>query len=110
MESGNPIWWTVAVIISGCMALLGLGVLFVRAKHIERRWVVALPTLFAAMFAIYLLSIQPVWAGGADTTLPLVATIISILGFAIGRLVDYTLGPLDTVKRDQATYNADLAD
>jgi hypothetical protein len=112
MESGNPIWWIVSAVIAGCMALVGVGVLFVRAKNIERRWVVALPTLLGTMLSVYILAVQPVWAGGRDTTLPLLAVLIAVFGFAIGRFVDFALGPrpLEEIKQDQATYGADLAD
>src|SRR5687768_3264440 len=112
MVSGNPIWWTIAVIVAASTALIGVGIFFVRAKNIERRSMVALGTLLGAGVAIYILTFQPVWAGGQDTTIPLLAICISILGFTLGRLADLFMGARspDKMKRDPATYTADLAD
>jgi len=112
MESPNPVWFIVAAVIVGCMALSGIGILFVRARNIERRWLVAIATLIGATIGTYLLSTQPVWAGGRGVALPWLAGLISVLGFIVGRAVDAMLGPRppSAMRPDRSTYGADLAE
>ena len=102
----------VAAIIVGCMALTGVGLLFVRAQNIERRWLVSIATLLGAGMGAYLLAIHPVWAGGQGITVPWLASLVSILGFTVGRIIDSLLGPRtpDPIKSNAKPYTADLAD
>jgi hypothetical protein len=112
MESPNPVWFTVAAIIAGCMALAGVGILFVRAQNIERRWLVSLSTLVGAGMGAYLLVVHPVWAGGQGVTVPWLAGPVSIFGFILGRAIDSLLGPRnpEAIRTNSKTFGADLAD
>lgn len=107
----SSIWMNLASIIIACVMLLGVGVLFVRATNIERRWVVAVSTLLFGGFSLYLLA-NDFPLNGRDIMTSIAAVTISLLGFFIGRAIDTSLGEreAEAMRPDPATYYADLAD
>jgi hypothetical protein len=112
MNDQNPVLFVFAAVIVGCMGLVGLGLLFVRAENIERRNLVALVTLAGAAIAAVMLYFSWASPGRSNATLPVSAIVLSIFGFVAGRVIDLILGDRnpDAIEKDPATYGADLAD
>ena len=112
MTQHNPVLLAFAAIIVGCMVVVGLGVLFVRAENIERRNLVGLITLFTSGIAAFVL--YSAWSGDTANNpgLPISMIMLSLFGFVAGRVIDAILGPRapDAIEKDPATYGADLAD
>jgi len=104
------IWTNIATIVIGCIALLSLGLLFVRASNIERRGLVSSFTLAFSGLALYLMITDAQQIPGREMPTAIAATVISILGFYIGRAVDASLGERSSVHADHATFGAELAD
>lgn len=103
--------FVLASIVVGCMMLLGLGLLFVRAENIEREWLVALITVVTTGISIYLL--VEFWRTPSGRTgnglVPIVC--LSLLGYGVGRVIDYFLGGRSVASTNtDATLGADLAD
>src|SRR4051812_10259065 len=103
MIAGGSTYFLVACVFVGAMALVGLGVLFVRAENIERPNLVAATTLLMSLIAIMLL-----WNAGKGSTnvssgVAWSAILLSLFGFALGRVWDAILGARDKVHHDDAT-------
>jgi len=109
MFGAQSIWTNLASIVIACIGLGSLGVLFVRASNIERRWLVASSTLIFSGLALYLLVQDTLFVPGREIPTGIAAIAISILGYFIGRALDTSLGER-LAQQDPATYMADLAD
>ncbi len=95
----------------GCVALLGALTLFVRAENIERNGLVGSLTLATSLIAMALLEHD--WSVnfpyGAGTLISI--CLLAIFGFALGRFLDYILGPREhSADSREATIGADLAE
>jgi hypothetical protein len=112
MNSFNPVLFALSAVVVGCMGLVGLGLLFVRAENIERRNLVAIVTLAGVTIAIVILYFAWESPGRVSPGIPVSAMVVSIFGFFAGRVIDLILGVRDpdAIDKDQATYGADLAD
>jgi hypothetical protein len=112
MNQQNPVLLVFAAIIVGCMAMVGLGILFARAENIERRNLVGMITLLTSGIAAFVL--YDAWnsTGGIGPGLPISMIMLSIFGFLVARVIDVILGPRvpEAMEKDPATYGADLAD
>ena len=106
----TSIWTNIAAIVIGCVFMLGIGLLFVRASNIERRSLVATITLMFNVVAMYLLVVDAERYPGRELSGAFAAIGISLLGFAVGRIIDNSLGARPTGFRRDRTYDGDLAD
>jgi hypothetical protein len=106
----TSIWTNIAAIVIGCVFLLGIGLLFVRASNIERRSLVATVTLMFNVVAMYLLVVNTSLYPGREVAAAFGAIGISILGFAVGRILDLSLGERPSSLRRDRPYDGDLAD
>ncbi|MGV3616971.1 MAG: hypothetical protein ACO1SV_16715 [Fimbriimonas sp.] len=88
------------------IGLFGVGLMFVRAENIERNYLVGgLTVVTAGVAGAMLAGLAP----SAQTTPALISiSLVSVLGFVIGRVIDMILGPRDHT--DEATLGADLSD
>lgn len=109
MFGAQSIWTNIASVIIACVGLGSMGVLFVRATNIERRWLVSATTLVFSALALYLLVEDTMFVPGREIPTGIAAITISILGFFIGRAIDAGLGARE-YQGDPGTYYADLAD
>jgi hypothetical protein len=110
MIAGGSTYYLLAWVIVGAMALVGLGLLFVRAENIERPNLVAAATLVGCLIATLML-----WNAGRTginvaNGVAWGAILVSILSFFAGRIWDAILGGRDKVHHDDATLGGDLAD
>lgn len=106
MDTANPIAYILAVVFVAIVGLFGAGLMFARAENIERNYLVGGLTLLTACVAgIMLAGLAP--AAQTSATLTSIS-LVSILGYGIGRGIDLILGPRDHA--DQGTLGADLAD
>lgn len=107
MNGDTSIYSNIAWIFIGAMAVVGLGLLFVRATNIERPNLVAASTLgFCAMAALLV-------AKGSQPSGPVMmwgAIAICLFGFLGARVLDVLMGARKRVHHDPATLDADLAD
>jgi amino acid transporter len=100
-----------ACVLVGCMALMGLALLFVRAEHIERNWLVGLSTIVAVAISAFMLYSFWAYAGGRTSRQLVPIVLLSVLGFGVGWLIDYLLGGRRRAhSTTDATLGADLAD
>lgn len=106
MDAANPIAFILAVIFVAIVGLFGAALMFARAENIERNYLVGGLTLLTACVAGVMLAGLP---SGSQTSATLTSiSLVSVLGYGIGRGVDLILGPRDHT--DQGTLGADLAD
>jgi hypothetical protein len=112
MLTASSIWINVASVFAGCSLIVGLGLLFVRAVNIERRWLVGLCTILGSGLGIFLISNYKAFGPANEVTVAAASALFCVLGFLIGRAIDISLGSRepDTMQADAATYNVDLAD
>lgn len=101
----SSIWTLIATIIIACVMLMSVGLLFVRASSIERRWLVALSTLAGSGLALYLMASDAQFVPGRELPTSVAAVTLSLLGFFIGRAIDVSLG-----ERAQSSLKTELAD
>lgn len=107
MNGDTSIYSNIAWIFIAAMAVVGLGLLFVRATNIERPNLVAAGTLAGCAIAALLLS----RGNGASTPgLMWGAIAICLFGFFAARVLDAILGGRTKVHHDEATLGVDLAD
>jgi hypothetical protein len=110
MIAGGSTYFLLACVVVGAMSVVGLGLLFVRAENIERRNLVAATTLtFSAIAAIVLWNASRGTEGVASAA-AWSAIVLSLFGFALGRVWDVILGARSKVHHDPATLGSDLAD
>lgn len=98
----NSIWTLIATIIIACVMLMGVGLLFVRASNIERRWLVAISTLVGSGFALYLMANDAQFVPGREMPTSVAAVVLSLLGFLIGRAIDVSLGERTQLRTELA--------
>jgi hypothetical protein len=108
MLGTDSIWTNIACIAIGCISLVGLGVLFVKATNIERRWLVAGSTLVGCAFALYLMIEDMQFVPGRELPTGIAAIAISLIGFFAGRAMDASLG--GQTPDPSAGFHPDLAD
>ncbi len=110
MLAGGSTYFILACVVVGAMAVIGLGVLFVRAVNIERTTLVAGTTLVACLIAAIMLWNASAAGQRASDGVAWSAIALSIFGFSLGRIWDVVLGPRSKVHHDDATLGTDLAD
>lgn len=106
VDAANPIAYILAVIFVAIVGLFGAALMFARAENIERNYLVGGLTLLTSCVAGIMLAGLP---SSAQTSATLISiSLISVLGYGLGRGIDLILGPRDHT--DQGTLGADLAD
>jgi hypothetical protein len=110
MIAGGSTYFLLACVIVGAMAVVGLGLLFVRAENIERPNLVAGTTLLFCAIAAALLWNASHAPRPAASSVAWSAITLSIFGFALGRVWDIILGARSKVHHDDATLGLDLSD
>jgi hypothetical protein len=106
VDSANPIAYILAVVFVAAVGVFGAALMFARAENIERNYLVGGLTLLTASVAGIMLASLPA-ASQSSATLTSIS-LVSVLGYGIGRGIDLILGPRDHA--DQGTLGADLAD
>jgi hypothetical protein len=104
----NSVWYNVASVFVGMVALFGMAVMFVRAENIERNMMVGAMTVTTALLAGLILYYNP---RGLDNSALFGIALLSLLGYAAGRVVDFYLGGEDPeADLGKRSFNGDLAD
>lgn len=90
MEPLDTGFFPLAVVFVSFVGLFGLGIMFSRASNIERTLLVGGMTVFTAAVSGVILATP-----AASATVPsLVSTcLVSTLGYIVGRVIDFLLGP-----------------
>jgi hypothetical protein len=110
MIAGGSTYFLLAWVVVGAMALVGLGLLFVRAENIERPNLVCATTLIGCLIAALMLWNATKSSLAVSDGVAWAAIIVAFVGFGGGRLWDALLGGRDKVHHDDATLGSDLAD
>ncbi len=100
----------VACVYVGATILAGLFMLFVRAENIERPFVVSGLTLSGALFSLILLDHLKHTDLNFGFGSLLLVCLVATVGFALGRLIDWILGPRSTYTLDGESLDTNLAD
>lgn len=94
-----------------CVIVFGLSLLFSRSSNIERPILVGCLTLLTAAIAAILLGNEAKLGLRSHPNAFVSIAILAVLGFAVGRVIDYLLGPaLHSIEETEPTLGADLAD
>ena len=106
VESANPLYFILAVVFVSFVGLVGAGLMFARGTNIERNFLVGGLTLLTAFVAgVMLVGLAP----ASQTSATLISiSLVSLVGFAVGRVIDAILGPKD--EAEGPVLGADLAD
>jgi hypothetical protein len=99
--------YILTVIFVSMVALFGMLTLFVRAMNIERNALVGTLTFMTAAISGIVLATADNLSNAALISL----CALSLVGFAVGRFIDYVLGAREhSADSREATLGADLAD
>lgn len=105
VESANPISYGLAILFVSGVTLFGLFSMFAQPSNIERTALVGGLTTLTALISIWMLAVLPPVAQTGPTLTSI--SLVSLVGYALGRFIDYVLGPKPLSQTPRAGELAD---